>query len=163
MTAPGQVVHIELWRVGDLDQEDAVLRNSAHGIEIGAAREHVEAVEHQPDGWMIGAAHHLPGVAIVVDVRAPRERLERNTKASPRPPLAKLAEVGRRAVNAAQRIGRHIDSAFLRRWVGCRWTISARLIVRLHTFCRHRWTSGCLRGTWPALLSRSLTGWICRR
>src|SRR5258707_13014304 len=62
---------------------------------------------------------------------------------------------------AQGRIGGY--SAFLRRWVGRRWTISARLIARLHTFCRPRWTSARLRGTWPALLSRSLTGWICRR
>src|SRR5262249_55462768 len=104
MTAPGQIVHVELWRVGHLDQEDAVLRNGAHRIEVGAAREHVEGVEHKPDGRMISAAHHLPGVAIVVDVSSPRERFERDATASPRRSLAELAEIRRCAVNAAEGI-----------------------------------------------------------
>src|SRR5262249_14840450 len=104
-TAPGQIVHVELWRVGHLDQEDAVLRNGAHRIEVGAAREHVEGVEHKPDGRMISAAHHLPAVAIVVDVSSPRERSERDATASPRRSLAELAEIRRCAVNAAEGIG----------------------------------------------------------
>src|SRR5262249_39200910 len=108
VTAPGQVVHVELWRVGDLGKEDAVLRNGAHRVEISAAGEHVEGVENEPDGRMIGAANHLPGVPIVVDVSSPRERLERDPKTSARCSLAKLAEVRRRAVNATQGIGRDI-------------------------------------------------------
>ncbi len=57
---------------------------------------------------MIGAAHHLPGVAIVADVPSPGQGLEGNAKAPSRRALAKLAEVGRRTVDAAKRVGRHI-------------------------------------------------------
>jgi hypothetical protein len=71
-----------------------------------------------------------------------------------------LSDLAQRA--GLGRIFALIRPFFVAGW-GRRWTISARLIGRLHTFYRHRWTSGCLRGTWLALLSRSLTGWICRR
>ena len=80
------------------------------GGEIGAAGERVEGVEHQPDGGVVGAADHLPGVAVVVDVPAPGERLEADAQAALRRPLAELAKVGRRAVDAAERIRRDVGA-----------------------------------------------------
>ena len=106
--APRQRVHVEHRRVGDLHQEDAVARDRAHGLEIGLARQRVEAVQHQADGRMVGAAHRLPGVAIVVDVAAPGQRLEADAQAALFCPLAQLVEVGRRAVDAAEAFGRDV-------------------------------------------------------
>src|SRR5262245_42724469 len=108
MAAPGKIVQVELGRVGDLNQENAVVRYGTHRIEIGAARQHVKAVKHQSDRRMIGAADDLPGVAIVADMPSPGERLEANTNAPFCRSLAEVAEVGRGAVNAAEAIGRHI-------------------------------------------------------
>ena len=68
----------------------------------------VEGVEHEADGRMVGAPHHLPGVAVVVDVAAPGERLEADAQAALRRALAELAEVGRGAVDAAERLRRDV-------------------------------------------------------
>ena len=68
----------------------------------------MEGVEHEPDRRMVGAAHDLPGVAVVVDVPAPGERLEADAQAALRGPLAELAEIGGGAVDAAERIGRDV-------------------------------------------------------
>ena len=64
--------------------------------------------EHQADGRMVGAPHRLPGVAVVVDVAAPGQRLEGDAQAAPGGALAQLAQVGGGAVDAAQRFGRHV-------------------------------------------------------
>ena len=108
VTAPGEVIHLEHRRVGDLDEEDPVLRDRPHRREIGAAHEDVEGVEHEADRRVVGAAHHLPGVAVVVDVAAPGERLEADAQAALRGALAELMEVGGRAVDAAERVGRDV-------------------------------------------------------
>jgi hypothetical protein len=110
VAAPGEVVHVDLRRVGDLDEEDAVARDRADRAEIGAAREDVKRVEHEPDGGMVGAAHRLPRVAIVVDVAAPGERLEADAQAALRRALAELAQIGRRAVDAAEAVGRDVGA-----------------------------------------------------
>ena len=59
---------------------------AAHRGEIGLAGESVKRVEHEPDGRMIGAPHHFPGVAVVVDVTCPRPapRSRRASRAWPR-------------------------------------------------------------------------------
>ena len=57
-------------------------RDGADGVEVGLARQGVEAVEHEADRGMIGAAHDLPGVAVVVDVPAPGQRLEADAQAA---------------------------------------------------------------------------------
>ena len=106
--APRQIVHLQQRRVGQLHQEDAVAGNGADGAEIGAARQDMEGIEHQSDGGMVGAPHRLPGVAVVVDVAAPGQRLEGDAQAAAGGPLAQLAQVGSGAVDAAQRFGRHV-------------------------------------------------------
>ena len=108
VTAPGEVIHLQERRVGDLDEEDPVLRDRPHRREIGLAHEDVEGVEHEPDRRVIAAAHDLPGVAVVVDVAAPGERLEADAQAAFRRALAELAEIRGRAVDAAERIRRDV-------------------------------------------------------
>ncbi len=108
MPAPRQRVHVEDGRVGDLHEEDAVARYGADGLEVGLPRQRVEAVEHQADAGMIGTAHGLPGVAIVVDVAAPGQRLEADAQAAPACPLAELMEVRRGAVDAAEAFRRDV-------------------------------------------------------
>ena len=108
VTAPGEIVHLQQRRVGELDQEDAVARNRLDGGQIGAARQDVEAVEHQPDRRMVGAAHRLPGVAVVVDVAAPGQRLEGDAQAAFGGALAELAQVGGGALDAAQGVKRDV-------------------------------------------------------
>ena len=78
------------------------------GVEVGPARQDVEGVEDQPDRRVVGAAHDLPGVAVVVDVAAPGQRLEADAQAALCRALAELAEVGGGAVDAAERIGRDV-------------------------------------------------------
>ena len=59
---------------------------------------------------MVGAADDLPGVAMVVDVAAPGERLVADAQAAFRRPLAELAEIGGRAVDAAERQRRDVGA-----------------------------------------------------
>ena len=73
------------------------------GVEL--PREGVEAVEDQADRGVVGAADDLPGVAMVVDVPAPGQRLEADANAAGGGPLPELAQVGGGAVDAAERNG----------------------------------------------------------
>ena len=59
---------------------------------------------------MIGAPHDLPGIAKVVDVAAPGQRLVTDTKAPLGRVLAELAKIVRGAVDAAERDGRHVGA-----------------------------------------------------
>src|SRR5688572_20019856 len=54
---------------------------------------------------MAGAAHDLPGVAMVVDVPAPGARLVADAQAARRGTLTELAKIVCRAVYAAERDG----------------------------------------------------------
>ena len=108
MPAPRQHVHVEPGRVGELHQENPVAGDGVHRLEVGLAREGMEGVEHQADRRVIGAPHHLPGVAVVVDVAAPGQRLEADAQAALGRALAELAEIGGGAVDAAERFRRHV-------------------------------------------------------
>src|SRR5215475_4574081 len=63
-----------------------------------AGRLGMEAVEHEADGRMIGAANDFPGIAVIVDMTPPGQRLESNFQAALGRAFAKFAEIGRRAV-----------------------------------------------------------------
>src|SRR5829696_1060814 len=108
MAAPGEVVHFEERRVRELHQEDAVLGDRPHRRQVGLARQDMKRVEDEPDRWMVGAAHDLPGVAVVADVAAPGQGLVADAQAAFCRPLAELAEIGAGAVDAAERIRRNI-------------------------------------------------------
>src|SRR4051812_46007759 len=66
--APREEIHVEQRRVRHLHQKDPIRWNRPHRAEVGLARQNMEAVEHQSDGGMIGAAYSLPGIAIIEDV-----------------------------------------------------------------------------------------------
>ena len=108
MAAPGEVVHFEERRVRELHQEDAVLGDRPHRRQVGLARQDMEGVEDEPDRRVVGAAHDLPGVAVVADVAAPGEGLVADAQAAFRRALAELAEIRGGAVDAAERIRRNI-------------------------------------------------------
>ena len=108
MPAPGQDVHVEPGRVGDLNQENLVAGDRAHGLQVGLARKGVEGVEHQPDRLVVGAAHDFPGIAVIVDMAAPGKRLEADAHAALGGALAEFMEIGRGPVDAAERERRDI-------------------------------------------------------
>ena len=56
---------------------------------------------------VVGAAHDLPCVAVIVDVAAPAERLVPHAHAVLRGQIAQLAKILRHAVDAAERGGMH--------------------------------------------------------
>ena len=68
----------------------------------------MEAVEDDADIRLVGTPDDLPGVAIVGDMPAPGERLESHPKTTRSGALAEFAEVGRRAVDAAERDRRDV-------------------------------------------------------
>jgi hypothetical protein len=47
VAAPGEVIHVEQWCIGDLHEKDAVLGDGADRPQVGAADEDVEGVEDQ--------------------------------------------------------------------------------------------------------------------
>ena len=110
MPAPRQRIHVEHRRVRHLHQEDAVARDGADRLEIGLAGEDMEGVEHEPDRLVVGAAHRLPGIAVVADVAPPGERLEADPHAVARRALAERAKIGRGAIDAAEALRRHVGA-----------------------------------------------------
>ena len=103
MPAPVEQVHVDLGRIGKLDDEDAVAGNGADGLDVDPACERVEGIEDQADVRMIGTAYDLPGVAVVVDVATPGERFIADADAAPCRPFAKFTKIVGCAVDAAQR------------------------------------------------------------
>jgi hypothetical protein len=67
-------------------------------------------VEHEADRGMVGAAHRLPGIAVVVDVPAPGQRLEGDPHAAAGGAVTQLTQVGGGAVDAAQAVGRDVGA-----------------------------------------------------
>ena len=74
------------------------------------AGQRVPAVEDQSDAGVVGAPHDLPGVAVVVDVPAPGQRLEADLHAEIVGDLAELAEIVRGPVDAAERYRRDVGA-----------------------------------------------------
>ena len=105
---PLQQVHVHARRVGELDEGHPVGRDRADRVAGQPAGEGVPAVEDQADARVVGAAHDLPGVAIVRDVPAPGQRLEADLDAEAFGDLPKLAQVRRRPVDAAERRRRDV-------------------------------------------------------
>src|SRR3546814_8299166 len=66
--APVQQVHVDARRIGELHDEDAVAWNRPDRLDVDSSRQGVEGIENEPDAGMFGAAHDLPGIAVVVDV-----------------------------------------------------------------------------------------------
>ena len=76
MPAPGQHVEAELRRVRQLHQKDLVGRDRLDRQRRKRRRQRVKTVENDADRFVIGAPHDLPGVAVVVDVTSPGQRLD---------------------------------------------------------------------------------------
>ena len=68
----------------------------------------MKTVENDADRFVVGAPHDLPGVAVVVDVTSPGERLIADAQAARGGAFAQFAEIGGRAVDAAERGRRDI-------------------------------------------------------
>ncbi|MFK4519917.1 hypothetical protein ABIF20_007282 [Bradyrhizobium japonicum] len=81
-----------------------------HGANREAGRQRVKTVEDDADRGMIGAAHDLPGVAVVVDMAAPGQRLIADAQAALGRTLAELAKIVRGAIDAAERGGRDVGA-----------------------------------------------------
>src|SRR5229473_1154241 len=108
MPAPGQDVEFELRRVRKLHQKDLVGRDRSDGAGRKCRRQRMEGVENDPDRGMVGAAHDLPGIAVVVDMPSPGERLKADAQAAPARPLAELVEIRGRPIDSAKRGRRDI-------------------------------------------------------
>src|SRR5262249_38713067 len=105
VTTPRDDVHLQPRRVRELHERDLVGRDRPDRSEWRLAREDVEAVEGQSNRWMVGPAYHLPGVAVVVDVAAPGQRLEAEPDAALGSAFAEFVEIGGGAVDATLRVG----------------------------------------------------------
>lgn len=78
MPAPRQHVHGQCGCIGELKEEDLLPRNLRDGRRIVAAGEHVETVEAESHGRVIGEFDDAPRTAVVVDEPSPRQCLERD-------------------------------------------------------------------------------------
>ena len=65
----------------------------------------METVDDQADVRVVGAAHHLPRVAVIVDVRTPGQRLVADPQAALGRPLAEFVKIRSGAVDAAHGVG----------------------------------------------------------
>ncbi len=110
MPAPVDDVHIEPRRVGELHQRDLVARDRADGLESVWSAKMWKLFEGESHRRMAGAPHHLPGIAVIADMASPGQRLEADPHAALLRALAKLVEIGRGAIDAAERVGGHIGA-----------------------------------------------------
>ena len=76
MPTPVQDIHLEPWCIGKLDEKNPVAGNGTHRAEIGLAGESMKRGEYESNGGVIRAAHDFPGIAIIVDMASPSQRLE---------------------------------------------------------------------------------------
>ena len=70
----------------------------------------MEAIEDKPDVRVVGAAHDLPGIAVIVDMPAPGKRLLADLQPAFLGTLAQFAEVGGRPVDPAKRVRRDVGA-----------------------------------------------------
>src|SRR6266700_1741540 len=103
MPAPGEDVEAKLWRVSQLNQKYLFGRNRSNGGDRKRRRQRMEAVENDADRIVVGAAHDLPCIAIIVHMPSPCERFEADTQAAPGSQLAKFAKIGGGPVDTAER------------------------------------------------------------
>ena len=78
VTTPLEHVHVEQWRVGDLQEADPLARDAVERGAVVAAGEHVEGVDRQGHRRMVCPSYDVPGLPDPVDVPPPRQRLERD-------------------------------------------------------------------------------------
>ena len=100
VAAPLQDVHRHPRRVGELEEEELLAGIVRDPGRIRAAREDVEAVQADAERRMVGALDDPPGVLVVVDVAAPRQRLVGDPQPARGGPLGQLAQLrgGQRVV-----------------------------------------------------------------
>ena len=84
MAAPGQDIHVEPRRIGQLHEEDLVARHLGEAGRVVPKRQRVEAVHDQPERRMIDLAHDVPGLPPQRHVAAKGERLVADAQAAPR-------------------------------------------------------------------------------
>src|SRR5262245_35335190 len=99
MPAPVQHIHLEPWRIGKLNEKNSVAGNSAHRREIGLAGERMKGVENETNGRMVRATHHLPGVAVIVNMAPPGQRLEADAQLAFGGALAEFMKIRRAAID----------------------------------------------------------------
>jgi hypothetical protein len=86
--APVQHVHVQKRCVGDLEEADVVTVDAGQGAAGVAAGKHVEGVDRERDGPVVGPADDGPSLADPVDVPSPGERLVGHRHAEGRGELA---------------------------------------------------------------------------
>src|SRR4029453_5506946 len=108
MPAPIQDVHLQPRSVRQLNEKNAIARDRLQRLKVRLAGVSMKAVGKKPAGGGGGASHDFPGIAIIVDVTSPGERLEANAQAALRCSFAKLVKIRRAAVYAAHGVRRHV-------------------------------------------------------
>jgi hypothetical protein len=94
VSAPRQHIHIQSRGVCHLNEEDLVFGDGADRAQVRSAGEYVERVEHEADRRVVGPAHNLPGVPVIVDMPPPGERLERDAHPALCRAVSELVEIG---------------------------------------------------------------------
>ena len=80
------------------------LRYRADGGDIDLPSQRVKGVQDQADRLVVGAAHDFPGVAVIIDMPPPGQRLVADAQAAPRRPFAQFAEILGGPIDAAEGI-----------------------------------------------------------
>src|SRR6185437_853601 len=93
MTAPGQHIHRQFRRIGDLQEEDLVSRDVTQAGQVVAEREGVEAVENETESGMGCGFDDAPGMTPSIDVLAPGQCLEPDTQPALRRAFRHLRQI----------------------------------------------------------------------
>ena len=87
-------------------KHDLLGRDPGDRLDRAFAGERMERVQDQADMRMVRPPHRFPGLAVVVDVATPAQRLEPDRDAVGPGELAELVQVGRDPRHVVDRVGR---------------------------------------------------------
>ncbi len=104
--APLEHVHAQVRGVGELEEEQFVRADGVQAGQVVAPGEHVEAVQAQPEGGVVGAPDDLGRVPPGVDVPTPGQRLVGDAEAACGGPLGQGVQVFGGEVVVVDGVGR---------------------------------------------------------
>ena len=80
----------------------SVARNTSYTLGGDLFAKNMNTVQHQANRRVIGAAHHLPGITIIVDILGPGHRFITDSEAPFGRPFTQFAKIISQPVDTAQ-------------------------------------------------------------
>src|SRR5579864_6607487 len=110
MAAPREWIHLQSWRIRQLNEEDFLTGNVLDARRVIRKRERVKAVDADPERGVIGPAHQVPGFSIRAYVSTPGQGFIGDADAAFSRALRRSMQLPGGALRIAQRLGRNVGA-----------------------------------------------------